>query len=141
MTTVPDFNSQTIAEFRANGGKVEGPFSGAPLLLLHSVGARTGEEHITPVMYLPDNDRYIVFATKGGAPTNPAWYHNLKANPDLAIEVGSDTVEVTATEVDGAEHDELYSRQATVYPQFAEYQSKTTRVIPVIVLTPKQHST
>jgi deazaflavin-dependent oxidoreductase (nitroreductase family) len=141
VTTVPDFNSQTIAEFRANGGKVGGPFAGAPLLLLHSVGAQTGEEHINPVMYLPDNDRYIVFASKGGAPTNPAWYHNLKAHPDLTIEVGTDTVEVTATEAMGADHDQLYSRQAAAYPQFAEYQAKTTRVIPVIVLTHKRHST
>jgi deazaflavin-dependent oxidoreductase (nitroreductase family) len=140
VTTVPDFNSQTIAEFRANGGKVGGVFAGAPLLLLHSLGARTGGAHINPVMYLPDDGRYIVFASKGGAPTNPAWYHNLKAHPDLTIEVGFDKVEVTATEVTGAEHDELYSRQAAAYPQFAEYQTKTTRVIPVIVLTPKQHS-
>jgi len=141
VTTVPDFNTQTIAEFRANGGKVGGPFDGAPLLLLHSVGARTGEMHINPVMYLPDNDRYIVFASKGGAPTNPAWYHNLQANPDITIEVGSDTVEVTATEVRGADHDQLYGRQAAAFPQFAEYQSKTTRIIPVMALTPKQHST
>jgi deazaflavin-dependent oxidoreductase (nitroreductase family) len=137
VTTVPDFNAQTIAEFRANGGKVGGPFAGAPLLLLHSVGVRTGAEHINPVMYLPDNGRYIVFASKGGAPTNPAWYHNLKAHPDLTIEVGSDRVAVTASEVEGAEHDELYGRQAAAYPQFADYQSKTTRVIPVMALIPK----
>ncbi|HUY25710.1 MAG TPA: nitroreductase family deazaflavin-dependent oxidoreductase [Candidatus Saccharimonadales bacterium] len=141
MTTVPDFNTQTIAEFRANDGKVGGPFAGAPLLLLHTVGALTGETHISPAMYLPDNDRYVVFASKGGAPTNPAWYHNLKAHPDLTIEVGSNTVEVTATEVEGAEHDELFGRQAAAYPRFAEYQAKTTRVIPVIVLTPRQHAT
>jgi deazaflavin-dependent oxidoreductase (nitroreductase family) len=138
VSAVPDFNAQTIAEFRANGGKVGGPFQGAPLLLLHSVGAQTGETHVNPVMYLPDNDRYIVFASKGGAPTNPAWYHNLKAHPDLTIEVGSDKVEVTAREAEGAEHDQLYSRQAAAFPQFAEYQTKTTRVIPVMVLTPKQ---
>jgi deazaflavin-dependent oxidoreductase (nitroreductase family) len=138
VSAVPDFNAQTIAEFRANGGKVGGPFEGAPLLLLHSVGANTGETHINPVMYLPDNDRYVVFASKGGAPTNPAWYHNLKAHPDLTIEVGSDKLEVTASEAKGAEHDQLYGRQAAAYPQFAEYQSKTSRVIPVIVLTPKQ---
>lgn len=137
MSSVLDFNAQTIAEFRANGGKVGGPFDGAPLLLLHSVGAHTGETHVNPVMYLPDNGRYIVFASKGGAPTNPAWYHNLKSHPEVSIEVGPDTVEVTASEVKGAEHEELYSRQAAAYPQFAEYQTKTTRVIPVIALTPK----
>lgn len=140
MSTVPDFNAQTIAEFRANGGKVGGPFAGASLLLIHSVGARTGEAHINPVMYLPDNGRYIVFASKGGAPTNPAWYHNLKAHPDVTIEVGSGAVEVTATEVKGAEHDQLYSRQAAAYPQFADYQTKTARVIPVIALAPKPAS-
>jgi deazaflavin-dependent oxidoreductase (nitroreductase family) len=137
VSSVLDFNAQTIAEFRANGGKVGGPFDGAPLLLLHSVGAHTGETHVNPVMYLPDNGRYIVFASKGGAPTNPAWYHNLKSHPEVSIEVGPDTVEVTASEVKGAEHEELYSRQAAAYPQFAEYQTKTTRVIPVIALTPK----
>ncbi|MFZ0996324.1 MAG: nitroreductase family deazaflavin-dependent oxidoreductase [Candidatus Dormiibacterota bacterium] len=131
-----DFNAQTIAEFRANGGKVGGPFAGAPLLLIHSVGASSGESHINPVMYLPDKGRYIVFASKGGAPTNPSWYHNLKAHPDVTIEVGSETVEVRAAEVQGAEHDQLYSRQAAAYPQFAEYQRKTTRLIPVMALTP-----
>lgn len=138
MSTVPeDFNTQTIAEFRANGGKVGGPFEGAPLLLIHSVGARSGEEHINPVMYLPDGERYVVFASKGGAPTNPAWYHNLKVHPEVTVEVGSEKVEVTAREAQGSEHDELYSRQAAAYPQFAEYQTKTTRIIPVVVLTPK----
>jgi deazaflavin-dependent oxidoreductase (nitroreductase family) len=140
VTAVPDFNSQTIAEFRANGGKVGGHFAGAPLLLLHSVGARTGAEHINPVMYLSDSGRYIVFASKGGAPNNPAWYHNLKAHPELTIEVGSDTVEVTASDVKGAEHDELFGRQAAAYPMFADYQAKTSRVIPVVALTPKHHS-
>jgi deazaflavin-dependent oxidoreductase (nitroreductase family) len=138
VSTVPeDFNTQTIAEFRANGGKVGGPFEGAPLLLIHSVGARSGEEHINPVMYLPDGERYVVFASKGGAPTNPAWYHNLKVHPEVTVEVGSEKVEVTAREAQGSEHDELYSRQAAAYPQFAEYQTKTTRIIPVVVLTPK----
>jgi deazaflavin-dependent oxidoreductase (nitroreductase family) len=138
VSTVPeDFNTQTIAEFRANGGKVGGPFEGAPLLLIHSVGARSGEEHINPVMYLPDGERYVVFASKGGAPTNPAWYHNLKVHPEVTVEVGSEKVQVTAREAQGSEHDELYSRQAAAYPQFAEYQTKTTRIIPVVVLTPK----
>jgi deazaflavin-dependent oxidoreductase (nitroreductase family) len=140
MSPVTDFNAKTIAEFRANGGKVGGNFTGAPLLVLHSMGARSGETHVNPVMYLPDGGRYIVFATKGGAPTNPAWYHNLKSHPQVTIEVGSGTIEVTAAEVTGAERDELYSRQASDYPAFADYQTKTTRVIPVIALTPDQHS-
>jgi deazaflavin-dependent oxidoreductase (nitroreductase family) len=138
MTQVPDFNAQTIAEFRANGGKVGGNFAGAPLLLLHSIGARSGEDRIHPVMYMADQGRYLVFASKAGAPTNPDWYHNLKAHPDVTIEVGSESIEVTAAEITGSERDELYSRQAALYPGFAAYQSQTTRRIPVVALTPKQ---
>jgi deazaflavin-dependent oxidoreductase (nitroreductase family) len=137
MTPVQDFNTQTIAEFRANDGKVGGAFAGAPLLLLHSTGARSGEPRIHPMMYLPDRGRYIVFASKGGAPINPSWYHNLKANPGATIEVGSETMEVSAAEVTGGERDDLYSQQSALYPGFATYQTKTTRRIPVIALTPK----
>jgi deazaflavin-dependent oxidoreductase (nitroreductase family) len=137
MTPAPDFNTQTIAEFRANDGKVGGPFAGAPILLLHSTGARSGEPRLHPVMYLSDGGRYIVFATKGGAPINPSWYHNLKAHPGATIEVGSETMEVSASEVTGSERDDLYSRQSALYPGFADYQSKTTRRIPVVALTPK----
>jgi len=137
MSTSPDdFNARIIEEFRANEGRVGGPFEGGTLLLLHHVGAKTGTPRVNPLMYNRDGDRYVVFASKAGAPTNPDWYHNLKANPDTSIEVGTDTIGVVATEAVGEERDRLYSAQAELRPQFAEYQSKTTRVIPVVVLTP-----
>lgn len=132
-----DFNEQVIAEFRANHGKVGGPFEGAPLLLLHSTGAKSGARRISPVMYLPDDDRYVIFASKAGADTNPDWYHNLKANPDAAIEVGDSTVDVVASEITGTERDELYRKQAELYPGFAKYEKKTSRVIPVVALSAK----
>jgi deazaflavin-dependent oxidoreductase (nitroreductase family) len=132
-----DWNARTIAEFRSNHGKVGGPFEGAPLLLLHHTGARSGKSHINPMMYLKDGDRYMVFASKGGADTNPDWYHNLKAHPDVQIEVGDDTVDVRAEELTGADRDGVFARQASLYPTFAEYQRQTKRIIPVIALTPK----
>jgi deazaflavin-dependent oxidoreductase (nitroreductase family) len=135
MPAYEDFNARTIAEFRANHGRVGGYFEGAPVLLLHSVGARSGEPRVNPVMYLGDGDRYVVFATKGGSDTNPAWYHNLVANPDVQIEVGDDRLDVHAAQAQGAERDELYARHAARYPAFAEYERKTTRRIPVMILT------
>ena len=129
-----DFNAQIIQEFRANGGKVGGPFEGAPLLLLHSTGARSGQERVNPVMYLADGPRMYVFASKAGAPDNPDWYHNLRAHPDATVEVGEDTFGVRATEVTGPERDEIYARQAALNPGFAEYEAKTSRVIPVVAL-------
>jgi deazaflavin-dependent oxidoreductase (nitroreductase family) len=131
---VNDFNSAIIEEFRAHGGKVGGPFEGAPLLLLTAVGAKSGEPRTTPVMYLPDGERMVIFASKAGAPTNPAWYHNLVANPSATVEVGTETVQVEATVASGEERRRLYDRQAGLYPQFADYQQKTTREIPVVVL-------
>ena len=137
MSTSPDdFNARIIEEFRANEGRVGGPFEGGTLLLLHHVGARTGTPRVNPLMYNRDGDRYVVFASKAGGPTNPDWYHNLKANPNTRIEVGTDTVDVVASEATGHERDRLYNAQAELRPQFAEYQSKTDRVIPVVVLTP-----
>lgn len=130
-----DFNAQVIEEFRANHGKVGGSFEGAPLLLLHTVGAKSGEPRISPMMYLQDGERILVFASKAGAPTNPAWYHNLKANPDATIEIGDDTLEVRAEELPRAERDEKYAEQAALYPGFAAYEEKTDRVIPVLALT------
>lgn len=132
-----DFNEKVIEEFRANGGKVGGPFEGAPLLLLHSTGARSGEPRLHPVMYLEDGDRYVIFASKAGAPTHPAWYHNLKANPETTIEVGTETIEVTASEATGDERDELFDRQAGIFSAFGEYAEKTSRTIPVMLLTPR----
>ncbi|MFG1806807.1 nitroreductase family deazaflavin-dependent oxidoreductase [Streptomyces sp. NPDC049040] len=136
MSGAGDYNAQIVAEFRANHGKVGGNFEGAPLLLLHSIGARTGRKFVKPMMYLRDGDRYLVFASKGGAPENPAWYHNLVANPDVEIEVGDETVAVRAEVLTGEERDRKYAEQAALYPGFADYQSKTTRVIPVVALVP-----
>jgi deazaflavin-dependent oxidoreductase (nitroreductase family) len=132
-----DWNARTIAEFRSNHGKVGGDFEGAPLLLLHHTGARSGKLRINPLMYLKDGDRYIIFASKAGADTNPDYYHNLKAHPDIEIEVGDETIKVHAQEITGPERDKLYARQASLYPGFADYQRKTKRIIPVIALTPK----
>lgn len=138
MTQAPaDFNAQIIAEFRANHGRVGGRFDGATLLLLHTTGAKSGTPRTNPVVYLADGGRYVVFASKAGAPTNPGWYHNLKAHPDVSIEVEDSTIEVTASEVTGSERDRLYDRQTERSPQFADYQAKTERVIPVIALTPR----
>jgi deazaflavin-dependent oxidoreductase (nitroreductase family) len=130
-----DFNAQVIVEFRDNHGKVGGNFEGAPLLLLHSTGAQSGEERVSPMMYLPDGDRFLVFASKAGAPTNPDWYHNLKAHPEATIEVGDETIAVRAEELLRAERDEKYAEQAALYPGFADYEKKTDRVIPVLALS------
>jgi deazaflavin-dependent oxidoreductase (nitroreductase family) len=137
MSTSPtDFNAQIIEEFRANGGRVGGMFEGSTLLLLHHTGAKSGKGRINPLGYLSDEGRYVIFASKAGAPTNPDWYHNLKANPDASIEIGTDTIEVVASEATGDERERLYRTQAERVPQFAEYEKQTDRVIPVIVLTP-----
>jgi deazaflavin-dependent oxidoreductase (nitroreductase family) len=132
-----DWNAQTIAEFRRNHGRVGGQFEGAPLLLLHHTGAHSGKSRVNPMMYLKDGERYLVFASKGGADTNPDWYYNLKAHPDVQIEVGDETIEVHAAEITGPERNRFYSRQASLYPRFAGYQSQTKRIIPVIALIPK----
>ena len=130
-----DFNAKIIEEFRANDGKVGGPFAGAPMVLLTTTGAKSGRKLTTPLMYLPDGDRMVIFASKGGAPANPAWYHNLVANPEVTLEVGSQKFEANATVVTGDERDTLYARQAKLYPGFADYQAKTSRLIPVVALT------
>jgi deazaflavin-dependent oxidoreductase (nitroreductase family) len=129
-----DFNRQIIDEFRANGGKVGGPFEGARMLLLHHVGAKSGTERVTPLVYRPDGDGWAIFASKAGAPTNPDWYHNLVANPATKIEVGTETVPVTALVTDGDERTRLWEAQKAEAPQFGEYESKTERTIPVIAL-------
>jgi deazaflavin-dependent oxidoreductase (nitroreductase family) len=134
MADANDWNQGIIDEFRANHGEVGGQFAGAPLLLLTSTGAKSGKSRTNPMMYLPDGDRMLVFASKAGAPTNPDWYHNLVANPTVTVEVGTDTFQATATSLEGAERDSVYAKQAELYPGFAEYQEKTTRVIPVVAL-------
>jgi deazaflavin-dependent oxidoreductase (nitroreductase family) len=136
MSDGNDFNERNIAEFRANHGRVGGQFDGAPLVILHTVGARSGQPRTNIMMYLADGDRYLVFASKAGADENPAWYWNLKANPSARIEVGDDIVDVHATELHGAERDEKYALQAQRYPGFAEYERNTSRTIPVVALTP-----
>ena len=137
MSTSPaDFNATIIEEFRANNGRVGGMFEGMPLLLLHHRGARSGKSRINPLAYQSDAGRYIVFASKAGAPTNPDWYHNLRAHPDVSIEVGQERIEVAASEATGDERDRLFRTQVERVPQFAEYEKKTDRLIPVIVLTP-----
>jgi deazaflavin-dependent oxidoreductase (nitroreductase family) len=129
-----DFNRAIIEEFRAHGGKVGGPFEGAPLLLLSTTGARSGQRRTTPVVYLQDGERMVIFASYAGAPKHPAWYHNLLANPAATIEVGTETVEVDSSEVKGDERDRLFDRQAAIMPQFTEYARQTARQIPVIAL-------
>ncbi len=129
-----DWNQGVIAEFRANAGKVSGPFAGIPLLLLTTTGAKTGRRLISPLVYGTDGDRILVFASKGGAPTHPDWYHNLVAHPEVTVEQGTETFQARATVVSGAERDRLYAAQAAQAPQFAEYQAKTTRQIPVVLL-------
>ena len=129
-----DFNQQIIEEFRANHGKLGGGFAGAPMLLLHSTGAKSGKERVNPLAYQADGDHYVVFASKGGAPTNPDWFHNVRANPRVTVELGDETFPADARVAEGEEHDRLWSRQKAIMPGFADYETKTTRVIPVVVL-------
>ncbi len=137
MTAPNDPNAEVIREFRENAGKVGGPFGGASLLLLHSIGARTGEERVAPVMYKGDGDRYIIFASRAGGPRNPAWYHNLVANPEVSIEVGTETVDVVARVTEGEERAAIWEPWKAEVPVFAEYEQRTDREIPVIVLEPR----
>jgi deazaflavin-dependent oxidoreductase (nitroreductase family) len=136
VADMDDFNRGVIEEFRANEGRVGGPFEGAPVLLLTSTGAKSGERRTTPVMYLPDGERMVIFASKGGSPSNPAWYHNLRANPSATVEVGSDKLDVNAVVTSGEERQRLFDRQAERYAQFADYAQKTSREIPVVALEP-----
>ena len=135
-TPMDDFNAKVIEEFRANEGRVGGNFEGMPMVLLHHVGARSGTERINPLAVQLDGDRYVVFASKAGAPANPGWYYNLKAHPDTTIEFGTGTIDVVAGEATGEERERLFRTQAERIPTFAEYEQKTDRVIPVMVLTP-----
>jgi deazaflavin-dependent oxidoreductase (nitroreductase family) len=141
MSTSPaDFNAQIIEEFHANEGRVGGMFEGMPLLLLHHTGAKSGKSRVNPLAYQSDGGRYVIFASKAGAPRHPDWYYNLKAHADVQIEVGTETLDVVASEASGEERERLYRTQAERIPQFAEYEQKAGRVIPVIVLTPTTSS-
>jgi deazaflavin-dependent oxidoreductase (nitroreductase family) len=134
---MPDWNERNrgvIEEFRATKGNVGGTGEGQPLLLLTTIGARSGQRRTRPLMYLREGDRLFVFASKGGAPAHPAWYHNLRAHPDVTVEIGDQTYQATAKPLTGAERDQIYARWAERYPMFGEYQEKTTRLIPVIEL-------
>ena len=140
MTDVNDWNSRVIAEFRANGGKVGGQFEGAPVVLMHHIGRKSGKESVNPVMYLPDEGdpaTIYVFASKGGAPTHPDWYWNMTEAGTATVEVGTETYDVSVREVTGEERDTIYAEQASRYPGFGEYEEKTAgiRTIPVLALT------
>jgi deazaflavin-dependent oxidoreductase (nitroreductase family) len=142
MTEIPDaatvnaFNKSIIDEFRANEGKVGGQFEGANLLLLATTGAKSGQPRVSPLAYFRIDGRLIVIGSFAGAPVNPAWVHNLRANPAAHVEVGTDSFDVTARELPAAERDALFEKVATAAPGFAEYQSKTSRVIPLFELQP-----
>ena len=133
MSEYDDWNRGVIDEFRANGGKVA-QFEGRPLLLLHHKGAKTGTERVNPLVYLPVGDAFAVFGSKAGADTNPAWYHNLVAHPDTAVEVGTETVPVRARVAEGEERERIWDEQKRVNPNFADYEKKTARPIPVVLL-------
>ena len=135
MSTERERNAQIIAEFRANEGRVGGHFEGRKLLLLTTTGAKTGMAHTTPVIYLRDADRYVIFGSNGGAPRHPGWYHNVSANPDVVVEVGTESFPASAAVLEGPVRDELFRRQADRDPSFDEYQAGMARVMPVVALT------
>jgi deazaflavin-dependent oxidoreductase (nitroreductase family) len=134
MPRVSNWNAGIIAEFRANEGRVGGPFEGRPLLLLHHTGARTGVERVNPLAYQKLEKGWAVFGSKGGAPTNPDWYHNLVANPRARVEVGTETFDVVARVAEGEERDRVWEEQKRLMPGFADYENRTARPIPVVVL-------
>jgi deazaflavin-dependent oxidoreductase (nitroreductase family) len=133
---VPDFNTAIIDEFRANEGRVGGNFEGAPILLLHTTGAKSGQERVSPVMYQRVGDALAVFASKAGAPSNPAWFHNLLAHPEVTVEVGTETRALRARVATGDERTRIWETQKERYPGFADYEQKTDREIPVVILEP-----
>ncbi len=134
VTDRSDWNRQIIEEFRANDGKVGGMFEGMPLLLIHHVGAKTGTQRVNPLAYQRIGDSVAVFASKGGAPTNPDWFHNLVTNPDVTVEIGTDRYPATARVAAGEERERIWSAQKAKYPVFGEYEEKSGRQIPVIVI-------
>jgi deazaflavin-dependent oxidoreductase (nitroreductase family) len=138
MNHQTDWNLAIIKEFRTHAGKVGGPFAGKTLLLLHTIGAKSGKEHINPVAYVTDGDRRVIIASKGGAPTNPDWYYNIVAHPHITVEVGTDQFKASASIAIEPERTRLYNKMVEMMPGFAEYQKKTTRIIPVILLAPEK---
>jgi deazaflavin-dependent oxidoreductase (nitroreductase family) len=131
-----DFNEKIIEEFRANAGRVGGMFEGMPMILIHHIGAKSGVERIAPLAHFPeDDDHTVIVASAGGAPTHPAWFHNLKANPKIDVEVGTERYTVVAEELPRAERDEFWERVVAERPGFADYEHKTDRVIPLVRLT------
>ncbi|HTF32837.1 MAG TPA: nitroreductase family deazaflavin-dependent oxidoreductase [Myxococcota bacterium] len=129
-----EFNKKVIDEFRSSGGKVGGQFAGAPMIIITHTGAKSGKTYTSPLVYSKDGDRFVIIASKAGAPTNPSWYHNLVAHPEVTVEIGTEKFKARATEAKGAERDRLFAAQAKLLPQFNEYQKKTNRRIPVLVL-------
>jgi deazaflavin-dependent oxidoreductase (nitroreductase family) len=135
MKIMSDWNKKIIEEFRTNQGHVGGHFENTPLLLLHTTGAKSGQPRINPVAYVKDGERFVIVASKGGAPENPDWYYNLLAHPEVTVEVGTETLKVQATPAEEPERTRLFDRMAAKNPGFDEYRKKTDRQIPVIVLT------
>jgi deazaflavin-dependent oxidoreductase (nitroreductase family) len=138
VTELNDLNAKIIEEFRANGGKVGGMFENSTLLLLHSTGAKTGAERVSPLAYQKGGDGYAIFASMGGAPANPAWYHNLLAQPRTKVEVGTEVIEVAARVASPEEREPIWTRQKEIAPNFAQYEQNTDRQIPVVILDPVQ---
>jgi deazaflavin-dependent oxidoreductase (nitroreductase family) len=136
MTDTSNYNQTVIEEFRANKGQVGGGFAGAPMVIITTKGAKSGQPRVNPLVGLPGDDGTIyIFASKGGAPANPDWYYNLKANPEVEVEFGDEKYTATAIELSGAERTEIFDRQKVIMPGFAEYEAGTSRVIPVVALT------
>ncbi|MFD6161169.1 nitroreductase family deazaflavin-dependent oxidoreductase [Nocardia sp. NPDC060256] len=134
MSEPKSFNEQVIDEFRANAGKVGGMFEGAPMVLITTTGAKSGRSITNPLVYLSDGDRVVLIASNGGNDKHPAWYHNLRANPDLTVEIGTERYAAKADIVSGTERDTLYAKMVEIMPGFAEYEAKTSRVIPVFAV-------
>lgn len=134
MPEVNDWNRRIIAEFRDNGGKVGGNFEGRPMLLLHHIGAKTGVERVNPLVYQQVSEAMAIFGSKGGGPKHPDWFHNLVGNPHVEVEVGTETIAVTARVATGEERDRIWTKQKVLVPGFAEYGAKTAREIPVVIL-------
>jgi deazaflavin-dependent oxidoreductase (nitroreductase family) len=134
MSEINDWNAKIIAEFRANAGKVGGNFKNATMVLITTTGARSGKQRVNPLVYLPDGERVVIFASMAGAPRNPDWFYNLRANPLVTVELGTETYQAKAVIVEGEQRDRLYAAQVERFAAFGEYQAKTTRKIPVIAL-------